>query len=183
MNTKIIVPVVGAAAVVGGLMLFGAIQPSPITLNPTTAKHVVWDKPTTDAQWAEDVKKENFDIKSTGVLDTMITTHTDKLAREEEAFTKISQCLDCNYWEAREGFASSYPDMSEAELHAEATKQAQEKYNSALWSIEKLKQSVERMNKEVELRDKGFVVVEGEKRKGVLFGGTVPPDRIRHIND
>lgn len=138
-----------------------------------------WSKPTTDAQWAEDVKRENFDIKSTGVLNTMIETHTSKLEREIQAFKKYEDCPECIYYEFYEGFINS--GYTEAEAVAEATKQRDEAIASRAWSVEKLRQSVERMNKEVELRQKGFVVVEGEETG--LLGSSVPPERIRKIHD
>src|SRR3990167_3904376 len=116
MNRLLIPATIGAVALAGGVMYFGAAD--QVTL--TDPQRVVWDKPTTDAEWAEDVKAENFDIKSTGVLETMIESHTAKLAREKKAFEKISACPDCNYWEAREALAGY--EMPEAELHAEATK-------------------------------------------------------------
>lgn len=174
-----------AVALAGGA---GALsKPEPVRLDNPQA--IEWEKPRTDAEWAEDVKKENFDIRSTGVLKTMTESHTEKLAKQEKAFALYEEMLKRGedpvqflYWQKYEELKASYPDMDERELDAEAELAASTAYNQMLWEIEKLKQSVERISKEIELRDKGFVVVEGEKKQGLL-GGSVPPERVRHIND
>jgi hypothetical protein len=173
----------GAAGllILGGGVAAEIFTPDTVTLDTATAKGVVWNKPTTDAQWAEDVKKENFDIKSTGVLETMIEAHTTKLEREIQALKKYEQCPECIYYEFYEGLIDS--GYTEEDAVAEAAKQRDEATAQRKWSVEKLQQSIERMNKEVELREKGFVVVEGEKKPKNLLGSSVPPDRIRHIHD
>lgn len=162
---------------IAGLSLAGVIVSNQLVEPTQEFVAISWEKPSTDGQWAEDVKKENFDIKSTGVLETMIESHTAKLQREEKEFEKYQNCLDCIRWEFRESLSQM---MSGAELDAEVEKQAQEAYNNRLRSVEKLRQSVERMEKEVELRQKGFVIVEGES---LNLGASVPANRIRKIND
>lgn len=158
------------------------------TRQPQTFGALGWDRPTTDEEWAEDVKKENFDSRSTRVLNTMIETHTAKLEREEKEFQRF---LDMEaggqdptqylYWEWLESLSASYPNEPRAWIESEALKQAREQYNRELRSIEKLKQSIERMEKEVELRDKGFVIVEGEPADSSFFGSK--PYATRTIHD
>lgn len=179
-TVNIILGGLAAAAVVGGGVL--AIQPDEIKLkNP---QKIVWEKPTTDEQWAEDVKAENFDIKSTGVLETMIDSHVTKLSKNEKAFEKYQNCKDCLYWEKYYQLRDAYPDMSKSWVEDEARAAADTEYAQRLWEIEKIQQSVERMHKEIELREKGFVVVEGEKKTDLLGGiSSVPPERVRKIND
>lgn len=179
---KILLALLGTGAVVGGVV---AIQPEDTAIKLDNPQVISWNKPTTDAQWAEDVKKENFDIKSTGKLEEMIASHTSKLAREEADFEKFVEMqkqgddpVKFLYWQKRDELQKSYPDMSENELTTEAQNQAQTEYNQKLWEIEKLKQSIERMNKEVELRQKGFVVVDD----GMLKLGS-QGKIIRQIND
>ena len=154
-------------------------KPEPIKL--VDGKAITWEKPVTDAQWAEDVKKENFDTRKTQALEVMVESHTNKLAKNEKAFEKYKNCLDCIYWEKYYQLKDSYPDMSKAELETEARNATNTDYNQRLWEIEKIQQSVERMDKEIELRDKGFVVVEGEEVTTGLFGGK--PYAIRHVTD
>ena len=134
-----------------------------------------WTKPNTDAQWAEDIKAEQLDIRPDAVLDEMIVSHTKKLAREEEAFKKFTMCPDCAYYEYYKGFIDS--GWTEQEALAEATKQAQESYDNALYSVERLKQVIERMEKEKELREKDFVVTQEEIDAKNLKN--IDPSRIR----
>lgn len=181
---KIIVSAGVAVAVVGAVI---ALPSDQIRLE--NARKIQWDKPLTNAGWAEDVKQENLDIKSTPVLEIMIDSHTAKLQREEERFAKFLEMeaagqnpVQYLYWEYLENLRLSYPNEPSSWHESEALKQAQEQFDRELWSIEKLRQSVERMNKEVELRDKGFVVVEGEGRASEgFFGGE--PYAVRVIND
>jgi hypothetical protein len=62
------------------LGIAGALTLGGLTTDKSTPV-LGWEKPQNDSEWAEDVKKENFDIKSTGKLQEMITSHTEKLAR------------------------------------------------------------------------------------------------------
>lgn len=166
-TTKKIIAGVGIA---GSIALGAALnEPDPVYTK------LEWDKPTKDSEWAEDVKKENFDIKSTGVLETMLESHTAKLAREELELKKYQECPQCIYYEFYEGFIAD--GWSENDAVAEATKQAQEATDNATWSVEKLRQSVERMQAELDLRAKGYVVEEKDATKNT------DPDKIRKIND
>jgi len=82
------------ALLLSGVSLFGA----------TSNTEIVWDKPTTDVSWAEDVKKENFNIKSTAVLNTMIASLTTKLEREdlyEKTATSISEGKIIGWFQGR----------------------------------------------------------------------------------
>lgn len=173
---------------IGAITLLGAYTISNLGATTVPYTAIQWDKPTTDAGWAEDVKRENFDIKSTGVLETMIESHTAKLEREIVAFKKYQECPECIYYEFYEGFIQS--GYTEQDAQAEAAKQRDEAIANRAWSIEKLRQSVERMNKEVELRQKGFLVVElggeyfnADGQMHTMLGASLPPERIRHIHD
>lgn len=163
-----------------------------VTLDTSQSKFIEWDKPTTDEAWAEDTKKENLDFRANEVLSQMIDSHTSKLEREEKALQKFVEMEKAGqdpvqylYWEKREQLALSYPDMSKQELETEALNSAQTEYNQKVRSVEKLKQSIERMNKEVELRDKGFLVVveDNSVPSEGIFGASVPANRLRHIHD
>lgn len=133
---------------------------------------IVWDKPTTDEEWAEDVKKENFDIKSTSILDEMRVAHTDKLKVVQKNKAEIFECPECIKYFAKKD-NPEWTQKQVDEYYAEEVAKAK-------WEIEKLQQSVERMEKELELRQKGFVVVEGEADN---LGGRQKPYAIRTIND
>lgn len=177
--------------IAGGLIfsgLLGSLAASSFlggdSVNLTNPQLIEWDKPTTDAEWAEDTKNENIADRSTAVLHQMLESHTAKLERQVKAFEKYAVIeakginpVDYLFVEQRENLKLSYPNEPAQWYDDEAQKQAQEQYNRELWEIEKITQSIERMNKELELRDKGFVA-EGE-----VFGANTPPERVRHIID
>jgi len=47
-------------------------------------------KPTTDSDWAEDVKKENLDIKFDYQLEEMLESHADKITKVEKDLDKFT---------------------------------------------------------------------------------------------
>ena len=150
---------------------FGAAP--KVTFDPATAQVVVWDKPKTDAEWAEDVKVESFHIKSTGKLTEMRDVHTEKLKKVQAGKKEVFECRPCIDFKYKEANLTA----TQAEIDANYA----DELAKANWEVEKLKQSVERMDNELRLREKGFVVVEGEKQP--LLGGSVDPQYVRKIND
>jgi len=143
---------------------------------PTTFQSLVWEKPTTDEAWANDVKKESFDIKSTNKLQEMIIVHTEKL-KKIEADKEIVDCPECFKYKLRKQLENDYSDKELEKLIESEYQQALAKHK---WDIEKLNQSLERMSKELELRANGFVEI---KEKGKDLEKNLPPDRVRNIND
>lgn len=139
---------------------------------------ITWNKPTTNAGWAEDVKRENFDIKSTKVLQEMLVSHQRKLKEEVVVLEKYIDCPECMKYEARKYLTDTYA-MSGGELEAEVEKSFNDGYAGQREMVEKLKQSIERMEKEIELRQKGYVIIDDGKTD--LSGYSA--DRIRKIND
>lgn len=152
---------------------FGADKREKITFDPETAQVVRWEKPDTDAEWADDVKAESFDIKSTKKLEEMHTAHVEKLKRVREGKAEVFDCPECIRFQAKQ----NNPEWTTEEIEAHY----QDELAKANWEVEKLEQSVERMQKELELRDKGFVIVEGEKEP--LFGSTNKPYAVRTPRD
>lgn len=168
-KTKIILGGIGATLIVGAGVFI--LQPEDkVTLdNPQL---IVWEKPTTDEAWVEDVKVESFDIKSTEVLETMRDTHRAKLEKVVNGKREVFECPQCIKFDLE----VAHPEWSATDIDNEYQNQVKQ----ATWEVEKLKQSIERMEKELELRDKKFVVVEGESMP--VFG-SVNSKYIRHIND
>ena len=159
----------------GGILGVGATlfsQEEGVVLENPQA--IVWNKPTTDEQWAEDVKEESFHIKSTGILEEMRETHLNKIEKINNLERKLIDCPECIRYELKE----FHPDWSQEEIESE--------YQDRLWryhrDIEKLTQSIERMDNELRLREKGFVIVEDRVRNGFL-GNIVNDKYIRKIND
>jgi len=160
--------VLGAIGIAGGGAVLLLNGEDKITLDTSTAQKIVWDKPKTDEKWAEDTKNENIADRSTAVLNQMLDSHIPKLEREEKAFAMYVEMeaqgqdpVQYLYWKHLDTLRQSYPNETSEWYQSEALKQAQEQYDR-------------------ELRDKGFVVVEGEEG---IFGGLVPDNRVRHVID
>ena len=90
----------------GGLVADDLITPDPVPLQV-----IEWAKPKTDAEWAEDVKKENFDIKSTGVLEKMKTAHEEKLLKVLDGKDEELNCEQCLRFKIKK----QHPEMSQQE--------------------------------------------------------------------
>lgn len=153
MSKKTIIAGVGVGAVaLGGVALLNRTDNAITLENP---QEIVWVKPTTDIGWARDVQIESLDIRRDATLTKMIATHTAKLAKEEEAYIKYQTCPQCvrfEWWERLRGSG-----MRGQALEDEADAQAAQDIRQRLWSIEKLKQSIERMDKELDLRARSAV--------------------------
>ena len=133
-----------SAATVGAVIL--PEKPKVTLDNPRV---IVWQKPTTDAEWAEDVKKEGFEHRADAILQEMIDVHKAKLLRVIEGNRETLECMECVKFRLRQG----NPEWSVTDINNEYQNQV----NQATWDIEKLKQSIERMEKEMELRKAGKV--------------------------
>lgn len=183
---KIIAGLLATLTIAGGGVYYSAVTPKKIELvNP---QKLDWVKPTTDAEWNEDVKKEYVDIRGTKVLGEMLEGQKSKLAKNQKNFAKYQLMIDTGidpvkvlYTEFYQQFKDSYPNMTEAELVAESQNAATTQYSQMVWEIEKNTQSIERIEKELEMRKSGFVKLKGESTG--LFGAIVPPDRIREPID
>lgn len=162
-------------ALVAGIITLLPNDPS-ITLN--NPQKISWVKPTTDAEWAEDVKVESFHIKSTEVLQEMRDIHTAKLQKIIDNGKKIAECPICIKYDLQ----ANNPEWTQTDVDNEYANQL----SSYQWDIEKLTQSVERMDNEIRLRAKGFVVPDknkaGVKTKQADLD-KVDITRIRKIND
>lgn len=108
---------------------------------------LVWEKPITDEQWAEDVKKEQLDTRFDYQLQEMKVSHEAKLIKMQELYDKATLYPDAIRWELKQN------GIEEPEL----TKQVNEQTANIKWEYEKLQQSIERINKEIELRKNGKV--------------------------
>jgi len=131
----------------GGIVYtqFGA-EPKVTLDNPQV---IVWQKPTTDAEWAEDVKAEGFEHRADAILQEMIDVHKAKLLRVIEENRETLECMECIKFKLRQ----ANPDWSVQDVNNEYQNQV----NQATWEVEKLKQSIERMDNEMRLRKAGKV--------------------------
>lgn len=168
----IILTIFGISAATFGAQSFGG--DAKVTLdNP---QQIVWDKPTTDAEWAEDVYAENLDVYSTKELQAMLSSHEAKLVEVAKEDKPIS-CPECIEYETRKAYQKQY-GLSGKELDDETAASVKNQIDLYIYDLEKLTQSVERMQNELRLREKGFVVVEGEAVPS--FGSVIKPYAIRH---
>ena len=162
----------------GEILGLGAVIPANSTPELEAIESWKTKKPVTDAQWAEDVKQESFHIKSTEKLQEMRTVHAEKLTRVQEGKREVFECRACIDFKYKE----SNPTATQVEIDAHYA----DELAKATWEVEKLKQSIERMDNELRLRENGFVVpdknIKGEKTKQADLD-KVSASNVRHIND
>lgn len=155
------------------------LQPDPITVKLEDPQQIVWNKPTTDEGWAEDVKAENFDIKSSDVLNEMVAAHTAKLTKIANNNKKLTECPECVKYDLK----TAHPEWKQQDIENEF----QNELNQAITDVEKLQQSVERMQHELDLRSRGVVVPDKKDKQGTPTKQSdlqkVAPEMVRHIND
>lgn len=165
---KFLIGLILATTVAGGIVVYSLTNDSfgaPIKLeNPSK---VNWKKPTTDAQWAEDVKEESLHLKFNKQLDKMKVSHEDKLPRLQKDMDELMGCPECVRWDLRSQFEGMFDDAGlryNQKLEGKNLQQwIDEEFDSASstkhFEYEKLQQSIERIDNEIRLRDKGFVTV------------------------
>lgn len=167
---------IGVLAISGGVV-YGdvASQPAPVVIDVQliNPQQVVWNKPTTDAGWAEDVKEESLDVRSTAVLNQMLLAHEERLKDVQRTYFKYRDCPECIKYD----ITADNPNWNQKQLDDEFA-DLNTRYT---WDYEKLVQSIERMEEELRLRKEGFVTVQGETQ--LLFGGRHDPKYIRHPID
>ena len=146
----------GTVVSVASAATIGAILPEEPKIILDNPQMIVWQKPTTDAEWAEDVKKEGFEHRTDAILQEMIDVHKAKLVRVIEGNRETLECMECIKFKLRQ----ANPDWSVADVNNEYQNQV----NQATWEVEKLKQSVERMDNEMRLRKAGKV----NRRENIL---------------
>lgn len=161
--------------VIGGVVIAAPLvipdPPPPITLeNPQV---IQWVKPTTDAQWAEDVKIESLHLKFGSQLTDMKESLENKLPLQEADLDKITRCPECISWELEEQFTQMFDD---AEIDLDKTLEGKtlqqwidgefaEQLVNTTWESEKVRQSIERIDNEIRLRASNFLTVRQDKVK------------------
>ena len=153
------------SGIVGTIALGAVVLPPESTITLEKPQVIEWTKPITDAQWAEDVKAESFHFKFDYQLLEMKISHEAKLPFQEEDLRKITDCPDCIKWELREQFEQMFEDISEPLTGKVEGKTLQqwidgefvEQLTNTTWEVEKLKQTIERLDNEMRLRAKGAV--------------------------
>lgn len=173
---------VGVLAISGGA-IYGDIasQPVPVVIDVQlqNPQQIVWNKPTTDAGWAEDVKQESLDLKSTDVLQQMLIDQNHGLDNATSSIAIYTECAQCVKYQLQK----DHPEWKQADVDNQFTND----FNDREWMVEKITQSVERIEHELDLRAKGVVVPDKLDVKGTPAKGSdlqkVAPEFVRHIND
>jgi len=111
---------------------------------------IVWQKPTTDEEWAEDVKKEQLHIRFDYQLQEMKKDQEERLPAINKLYDKATLYPDAIRWEL----------MEQGIVEPELTKEVNDKIAQIKWAREKTMQSIERIDKEIELRSKMFNKVD-----------------------
>lgn len=163
----------------GGTAVDVSLQADPITVKLNNPQQIVWNKPTTDAGWAEDVKKENLDIKSTDVLHEMLISQQNNLGEVQSRLQRYTDCPPC----IRQDIKNQMPNRTESEI----TNEFNRDFNNVVWLHEKIQQSIERILHEIDLRNRHIVIPDKLDKIGHLTPQSelqrVDPTMIRHIND
>ncbi len=132
------------------------------------------NKPITNSQWAEDTKKESLHVKRNDQLSEMKESHEAKVIKVKKDVNKFLNYPEAVKFELDEQFTQIFEEHGNSNKIEGKTKQQcidgefVEQDIMYKWKIAKLHQSVERINKEIELRTTGFLSVlekiKGDKR-------------------
>lgn len=139
---------IGVVSGIVGLSILGVGQIQRLGAKPEYTYQVLeWQKPNTDQQWAEDNKKESLNFRTDEELQAMLVSHQAKLERLTAEYAPLIKYPDA----LRAEYEKNGMDVGEVE------KQTNEKLASMKWELDKLNQSIERMNKEIQLRSGGKI--------------------------
>lgn len=113
-------------------------------------------KTISDLEWAEDIKKENFNAKTDIELNEMIISHEAKLIKVIDFYSRLEECPECVRYDITQKYIGY--GLTAQELTAEVGADFNREVENKNFEVEKLRQSLERMKKEKELRANGFYV-------------------------
>lgn len=121
------------------------------------------NKPRKDADWAEDVKEESLHVKFGYQLQEMEESHEKKVPKVEKDLDRVTRFPDYRKFELEQRFSAELTFVNGLCEGKTLEQWVDDEYESEKlyyeWKVEKLKQSVERIKKERELRGKGFLEV------------------------
>ncbi len=141
---QIIIGGIAFGIAVGGIAL--APNDAAITLdNPVV---IDWKKPTDDNEWKKESQKDSFDIRSDDVLIKMKNDAIDKLMKIENSLEYKTVTEHADY--VRFQIAHDNPKLTPEEVEA----RYQERLTNSLYDVENLKQNIETMDHEFNLRNK-----------------------------
>lgn len=163
---KTIVGILVAAGVTGSVLLQPKANPD-VQIPPEISK-IEWIEPVTDEGWAEDVKEESLDIRTNTQLLQMKKSLVDSLIYDIDDYNRLTK----------------YPDeclYRNIEVQKKTTEEADtictDDLNRVTLEIQKIGQSQERIEKEIELRERGYLTVK-TKQTATEADETNPQVRI-----
>lgn len=128
-----------------------------------------WNRPTTDAEWAEDVLAEGLNFRFDYQLEEMLPSHTLKRDIMAEELKKYVDCPECLKYDIGESLKA---DFKGAELEQKIDEMFNEQFIQKRQDYQMIARSVERIGKEIDLRKKGVV-----NRKSDILKITPSTDR------
>ena len=141
---KLIIGILGALGI-GGSIAIGAITNLEPPFVPTS---IEWTRPTTDAEWAEDVKAEQLNYRFDFQLEEMKINLEERLTLRKQQLNDLIICPSCfKYPLQKEGLELSIIN----DKYNDDLSQKREMY-------ERTKISLERVNKEIDLRIRKVVI-------------------------
>jgi len=171
-----------AAILFGGTALAQSVitaQPMAIDVQLNAPTQIQWTQPTDDAGWAQDVKQESLDLKSTDVLQQMLVDQKAGLAQATSSIAIYTDCPQC----VKYNLQKAHTEWTQTDIDNEFTNE----FNQQEWLVEKITQSIIRIEHELDLRARGVVVPDKQDMKGTPAKATdlqkVAPSMIRHIDD
>ena len=140
---KLIIGILGALGI-GGSIAIGAItNPEP----PFVPQAIDWVRPTSDAEWAEDVKQEQLNYRFDFQLEEMRANLAEKIVKHKDDLDRLIECPDC----------FKYPLQKEGLKTPEINQRYDEQVAQARGEYERVGRSLERIENEQRLRTEGKV--------------------------
>lgn len=146
----IVITLIAIILVATGIYIVTKPQPKigggiPIDLTPT----IQWIQPTTDAEWAEDVKQESLNLKLDSELTQMLGDLQNSLTLAQKDLDKYTNCPQCIIYPLEN-------DPTKPLSVQDATNQYNNDLSQKQYMVSKLNQSILRVQNEQRLRAKGL---------------------------
>lgn len=174
--------------VVGGLIFAGGgvaiadvvAQPAETPIVVASPQVLDWTPPTTDDAWANESKLEGVDQRSDNVLQNMKANLIAQLALDQKNATGLVDCPQCYIYEQRKYIIDRHLEDPNIDPLTQAQQAYADASSTEIYTEERLKQAIQRIDNEVRLRKSGFVSTDVGTPK---FGSISRPKYIRHIID
>lgn len=130
-----------------------------------------WERPKTDVEWAEDVKRESLNFRFDYQLAEMLSSHIFKRDEIAKDLQKYVDCPECIKYDIGQTLKTDFKD---SELEQKVNEMFNEQLLQKRQDYQMIARSVERIEKEIDLRKSGIV-----ERKSDLLEITPSTERER----